>query len=39
MFLMIGKGSRKSKRTRSARYTAKNKAKNRNRRNRIYQRA
>jgi hypothetical protein len=39
MFLMLAKGPRKSKRNKCARHKAKLKAKNRNRRNRIYQRA
>jgi len=36
MFLMLSKGPRKSNRTRSKRYRAKLKAKNRGRRNRVY---
>jgi hypothetical protein len=39
MFLMLSKGPRKSTRSKSNRYRAKLKAKNRGRRNRIYQRA
>jgi hypothetical protein len=39
MFLMLSKGPRKSNRTRSKRYRAKLKAKNRGRRNRVYGRA
>ena len=39
MFLMLSKGPRKSNRTRSKRYRAKLKAKNRARRNRIYVRS
>ena len=39
MFLMISKGPRKSTRSRSKRYRAKLKAKNRDRRNRVYCRA
>jgi hypothetical protein len=39
MFLMLSKGPRKTNRTKSKRYRAKMKAKNRARRNRIYQRA
>jgi hypothetical protein len=39
MFLMISKGPRKPSRTRSKRYRAKLKAKNRDRRNRIFCRA
>ena len=39
MFLMISKGPRKSTRSRSTRYRAKLKAKNRGRRNRIFCRA
>lgn len=39
MFLMLSKGPRKTTRSRSKRYRAKVKAKNRARRNRIYQRS
>jgi hypothetical protein len=39
MFLMLSKGPRKSNRTKSKRYRAKLKAKNRARRSRIYCRA
>jgi hypothetical protein len=39
MFLMLSKGPRKSNRKRCVREKAKLKAKNRRRRNRIYQRA
>ncbi len=38
MFIMLSKKPRKSNRTRSARYRAKLKAKNRDRRNRVNQR-
>jgi len=38
MFLMLSKGPRKSTRSRSKRYRAKLKAKNKARRNRVYQR-
>jgi hypothetical protein len=38
MFLMLNKGPRKTDRKRSSRFKAKLKAKNRSRRNRIYQR-
>lgn len=39
MFLNLSKGPRKTNRTKSKRFRAKLKAKNRARRNRIYQRA
>jgi hypothetical protein len=39
MFLMLSKGPRKTNRTKSKRFRAKLKAKNRARRNRIYVRA
>jgi hypothetical protein len=39
MFLMLSKGPRKSNRTRSKRYRAKLKAKNKRRRDRVYCRA
>lgn len=39
MYLILSKGPRKTNRTKSARYKAKLQAKNRRRRNRIYQRA
>jgi hypothetical protein len=39
MFLMLSKGPRKTTRSKSKRYRAKLKAKNRSRRNRIYERA
>jgi hypothetical protein len=39
MFLMLSKGPRKTNRTKTRRYRAKMKAKNRARRNRIYVRA
>ena len=39
MFLMLSKGPRKPNRTKSKRYRAKLKAKNRGRRNRIYVRS
>jgi hypothetical protein len=39
MFLMLSKGPRKTTRSKSKRHRAKLKAKNRGRRNRIYQRA
>jgi hypothetical protein len=39
MFLMLSKGPRKTTRSKSRRYRAKLKAKNRSRRNRIYCRA
>jgi len=38
MFLMLSKGPRKTNRSKSKRYRAAQKAKNRGRRNRIYQR-
>jgi hypothetical protein len=38
MFLMLSKKPRRSNRTKSNRYRAKLKAKNRSRRNRVYQR-
>jgi hypothetical protein len=38
MFLMLSKGPRKTNRTKTNRHRAKLKAKNRSRRNRIYQR-
>jgi hypothetical protein len=39
MFLMLSKGPRKNNRTKSKRYRAKLKAKNKSRRNRIYVRS
>ena len=39
MFLMLSKGPRKTNRSKTNRLKAKNRAKNRNRRNRIYCRA
>jgi hypothetical protein len=39
MFLMLSKGPRKTNRTKTNRYRAKMKAKNKGRRNRIYGRA
>jgi hypothetical protein len=39
MFLMLSKGPRKTNRKKTSRLKAKNAAKNRSRRNRIYQRA
>lgn len=39
MFLMLSKGPRKTNRTKTRRYRAKLKAKNRGRRNRIYVRS
>ena len=39
MYLLLSKGPRKSNRTKSKRYRAMRKAKNRGRRNRIYGRA
>ncbi len=39
MFLMLSKGPRKTNRSKTKRFRAGLKAKNRNRRNRIYQRA
>jgi len=39
MFLMLSKGPRKTNRTKSKRFRAKLKAKNKSRRNRIYQRS
>jgi hypothetical protein len=39
MYLLLSKGPRKTNRTKTKRYRAKLKAKNRSRRSRIYQRA